>query len=132
MCDVVNETLGRTVAFVQHKPPAPPEHCYLGYVHPVLDASGMVFPCDSVTLAVAEVGYREGRSDHRFASPWAICHWSEVEKLFTAPVRSLIADTHGMCRGCVFSQQNAILEGVVDGSLELTPPAEKPDHANFV
>lgn len=131
MCDQVNTTVGRQVAFVQQKLPHAPKNCWIGYVHPVLSTDGLVYPCDSVVLAAAEVAYGQKRSEHKFNNQWAICHWSEVEKLFTEPIHSLV-DSQRMCKGCVFHQQNAILEGVVDGTTDIAPPTETPTHANFV
>jgi hypothetical protein len=119
------------IVFVQHKPPHAPNKCFIGYLHPVLNACGGVFPCDAVVLAAAEVGYQEGKPNHKFDSPWRLCHWSEVAKLYEEPIHSLV-DSRRLCAGCVFWQQNEILEGVVDGTIEPTPPTETPTHANFV
>lgn len=113
-----------TPVFVQHKPPQAPKSCYLGYVHPVLNCDGYVYPCDSCVLNDA--------AGHSFANPWRICYWSEVAKLYEQPVRSLIADPKVTCPGCVFSLSNKILNGVVDGSADLTPPVETPTHVKFV
>lgn len=128
MCDAINPN----VVFCQHKPPAPPNACYLGYIHPVLNCDGYVYPCDSVVLAAAELGYQKGIPNHKFDDPWRICHWSEIEKLYTDPVHSLIKEPRKQCQGCVFTQSNLILEGVVDGTADITPPAETPVHHNFV
>lgn len=131
MAESINEAAGRAVAFTQRKPPQPPKHCYNGYVRPCLAPSGMVFPCDSVTLSAAELGYKTGQPTHKFNDPWAICHWSEIGKLFEQPVRSLV-DSQKLCEGCVFWQQQAILESVVDGSADLTPVGDVPDHVDFI
>lgn len=112
------------VVFVQQKPPKAPHACYLGYVHPVLNCDGYVYPCDSCVLNEA--------ADHQFANPWRVCHWSDITKLYDAPVRSLIADPDKTCPGCVFSQSNEILRGVVDGSADITAPSSVPVHVNFV
>lgn len=120
----VNETVGRDVAFVQYKPPSAPKACYLGYVHPVLNCDGYVYPCDSCVLNEA--------AGHTFANPWRVCHWSDIANIYEAPVRSLIADPARTCPGCVFPQSNAILGAVVDGTADLTPPAQTPEHVNFV
>ena len=113
-----------SVVFVQHKPPAAPKACYLGYVHPVLNCDGWVYPCDSCVLNEA--------AGHSFANPWRICRWQDVASVYDAPVRSLIADPARTCPGCVFTRSNEILGGVVDGTADLTPPGEQPDHVNFV
>ena len=113
-----------SVVFVQHKPPAAPRACYLGYVHPVLNCDGYVYPCDSCVLNEA--------AGHSFANPWRICRWQDVASVYDAPVRSLIADPARTCPGCVFTRSNEILGGVVDGTADLTPPGEQPDHVNFV
>jgi hypothetical protein len=128
----INLDVGQEVAFVQHKPPHAPQHCWNGYVHPTLAPDGYVYSCDSVVLAAAEVGYREGKPNHTFDQPWRLCRWDEVEdRLFVQPVRSLV-DSQRLCAGCVFHTQQAILEGVVDGTLDLTPPEFEPDHSAFI
>ena len=111
------------VVFVQYKPPAPPRACYLGYIHPVLNTDGFVYPCDSCVL--------NEKAGHRFNEPWRVCHWSEVGRLYTEPVRSLV-DPKKLCPGCVFTASNELRATVVDGTADLTPPAEMPEHVNFV
>lgn len=124
MADNINKYVGRQVAFVQYKPPAAPKACYLGYVHPVLNCDGYVYPCDSCVLNEA--------AGHSFANPWRICRWDEVARIYDEPVRSLIADPAKTCPGCVFTRSNEILGTVVDGSADLTPPEETPEHVNFI
>ena len=132
MCDKVNAAVGREVAFVQHKPPRAPKHCWNGYVHPTLAPDSYVYSCDSVVLAAADIGYKVGKPNHTFDSPWRLCKWDEVEdRLFKQPVNSLV-ESQRLCAGCVFHTQQAILEGVVDGSLNLTPPEFEPEHSAFV
>jgi len=127
MADAINPD----VVFVQNKPPKAPKNCYLGYVHPVMAPSGMIFPCDSVVIAAADIGYKEGKPNHTFDNKWAICHWSEIGKIYEQPVRSLV-DSQKMCAGCLFWKQNEILESVVDGTGDITPPAIEPEHSAFV
>ena len=110
-------------AFVQHKPPQAPHACYLGYIHPVLNCDGWVYPCDSCVL--------NETAGHQFANPWRICRWDEVEKMYTRPVRSLITDPAKTCPGCVFTKSNEILKSVVDG-VATPAPKEVPIHVNFV
>lgn len=112
------------VVFVQQKPPKAPHACYLGYVHPVLNCDGYVYPCDSCVLNEA--------ANHSFANPWRICKWQDVASIYEKPVRSLIADPAKTCPGCVFSGSNEILRGVVNGTADITPPSETPVHVNFV
>lgn len=112
------------VVFVQYKPPAPPKACYLGYIHPVLNCDGYVYPCDSCVL--------NDDANHQFTNPWRICHWSDVASLYNNPVRSLITNTKRTCPGCVFTRSNEILGGVVDGTADITPPSQIPEHVNFV
>ena len=131
MANEINDGIGE-VCFVQNKPPAAPNVCLLGFPHPVLSTDSFVYPCDSVTLAAAEIGYREGKPNHRFDSPWRICHWSEIASIYDNPIRSLIKDTHASCAGCVFSRQNALLEGVSNGTIHPVQPLEIPLHVNFV
>lgn len=123
IADMVNHRLRRNVLFVQNKPPKAPHACYLGYVHPVLNCDGYVYPCDSCVLNEA--------AEHQFANPWRVCRWDEVASLYERPVRSLIADPAKTCPGCVFPTSNAILESVVLGA-EIPAPTEAPTHANFV
>jgi len=113
------------VAFVQQKPPRAPKACYLGYIHPVLNSDGFVFPCDSCVLNES--------AEHKFANPWRVCHWSEVAKLYTlVPVKSLIADPAKTCPGCVFHHSNEILRGIVEGDIIPIGSVEQPEHVNFV
>ena len=111
------------VVFVQHKPPAPPKACYLGYVHPVLNTDGYVYPCDSCVL--------NEEAGHRFNEPWRVCHWRDVADLYEKPLRSLV-DPQKLCRGCVFTKSNEILGAVVDGSIAPTEPQGTPQHVNFI
>lgn len=124
MANQINMDTEREVVFVQYKPPQAPHSCYLGYIHPVLNCDGYVYPCDSCVLNEA--------AGHTFANPWRVCRWDEVAQLYEKPVRSLIANPKVTCPGCVFHQSNKLLEGVVDGSLPLVAPAETPEHVNFV
>jgi hypothetical protein len=124
MAGVVNTRVGREVAFVQHKPPRAPHACYLGYVHPVLNCDGHVYPCDSCVL--------NETAGHQFANPWRVCHWSEVARLYEGPVLSLIVDPAKTCPGCVFHKSNEVLQGVADGTIDPSQSCIPVDHANFV
>lgn len=124
MADTINSAVGTDVVFVQYKPPKAPHACYLGYVHPVLNCDGFVYPCDSCVLNEA--------AGHQFANPWRICHWSEVARIYEQPVRSLIADPAKTCPGCVFHTSNEILGGVRNGTIELVRPTVAPEHVNFI
>lgn len=108
--------------FVQFKPPDAPPACYLGYLHPVLNSDGFVFPCDSCVLNAA--------AGHKFAQPWRMCHWSEIGEFYRQPVHSLIKDPGTQCPGCVFTGSNRLLKAVVEG---LAIPEPQPvTHPNFV
>lgn len=124
MADVINFATNRDVAFVQHKPPRAPNVCLLGYIHPVLNCDGYIYPCDSCVLNEA--------AEHQFANPWRVCRWDEVGQLYEKPVRSLIDNPAERCPGCVFHGSNDILEDVRDGLIDTTPPAQTPVHVNFV
>lgn len=119
------EAIDPSVAFVQMKPPKAPKRCFLGYVHPVLNSDGQVFPCDSVCLANAAL-----RGEHKFASPWAICKWNEIGEYFARPVKSMV-DSERLCAGCVFHGSNDVLASVVDGG-ESPYPEQQFTHPNFV
>lgn len=110
------------VVFVQYKPPAAPPACYLGYLHPVLNCDGYVYPCDSCVLNKS--------AEHKFAVPWRICRWDEIGEIYRQPVRSLIKDTKTLCPGCVFTKSNELLVQVKNG-MELPEP-EPVVHPNFV
>lgn len=118
----IADSIDPSICFVQQKPPKAPHSCFLGYVHPVLNCDGYVYPCDSCVLNEA--------AGHTFANPWRICHWSEITSIYEQPVRSLIADPAKLCPGCVFSGSNEILRNVVNG-ME-TPDPGVVTHANFV
>lgn len=124
MADRINARVDRDVVFVQQKPPQAPKACYLGYVHPVLNCDGYVYPCDSCVLNEA--------AGHQFGQSWRICRWDDVASIYDRPVRSLIADPSKMCPGCVFTTSNEMLRAVVEGRADLTPPAQSPEHVNFV
>jgi hypothetical protein len=118
------DAIDPNVVFVQQKPPKAPHACYLGYIHPVLNCDEYVYPCDSCVLNDA--------AGHQFANPWRICHWTKVAQIYDRPVRSLIADPAKTCPGCVFSQSNEILRGVVEGTTNLMALEQVPEHKNFV
>jgi hypothetical protein len=121
----INCRAGADVAFVQQKPPRAPHACYLGYVHPVLNCDGWVYPCDSCVLNDA--------AGHAFANPWRVCRWDEVGQLYERPVRSLIADPARTCPGCVFTSSNELLRGVVEDGMGLNIVGDPPiEHANFI
>lgn len=132
MAEDINSEVGAEVVFVQYKPPQAPKHCWNGYLHPTLAPDSYVYSCDSVVLAAADIGRKTGKPNHTFDHPWRLCRWDEVEnRLFKQPVGSLL-DSQRLCAGCVFHTQQAILEGVVDGSLDLTPPEFEPEHSAFI
>lgn len=112
------------VVFVQYKPPAAPNVCLLGAIHPVMNCDGYVYPCDSCVL--------NEEAGHAFANPWRICHWSEVAQIYEKPLRSFIDNPAERCPGCVFTQSNLLLEKVWKGEIETPAPEVEPFHKNFV
>lgn len=108
--------------FVQYKPPEAPPACYLGYLHPVLNCDGYVYPCDSCVL--------NKLAEHKFAVPWRMCKWDEIGELYRQPVRSLIKDPSQLCPGCVFTRSNVLLAEIKNG-MPLQPP-EPAEHPNFI
>lgn len=124
MADEINLWVGREVAFVQHKPPKAPTACLLGSIHPVLNANGLVFPCDSAVL--------NEEAGHKFDDRWSICRWDEIGKLYENKLpHSLIADPQKQCPGCVFTRTNELLQGIRDGTIELGV-SKITEHPNFV
>lgn len=121
----VAESIDPDVVFVQYKLPAAPKRCFLGYIHPVLNSDGLVFPCDSVCLANAAL-----KGEHKFGSPWAVCKWNEIGEYFSKPVKSMV-DSERLCGGCVFHGSNDVLASVVDGG-ESPLPEGNFTHPNFV
>lgn len=116
------DAIDPSVVFVQYKPPEAPPACWLGYLHPVLNSDGYVYPCDSCVL--------NKTAGHKFAVPWRVCRWDEIGELYADPARSLIKNPGTLCPGCVFTRSNLLLQEVVDGApLE---PAELVMHPNFV
>lgn len=107
--------------FVQFKPPEAPEACYLGYLHPVLNTDGYVYPCDSCVL--------NKTAGHKFAEPWRIAKWDTVGELYARPAQSLL-DPKRLCPGCVFTKSNRLLTEVAAGRPLETP--ERVEHPNFV
>ena len=125
IANIVNFHADEEVVFVQNKPPKAPKVCYLGYIHPVLTPSGYVMPCDSHCLNES--------AEHKLGGePWRICHWTEIDKLYENPVRSLIEDPSKTCPGCVFSKTNDLLQLVYEGKIDTTPSNTTPHHVNFV
>ncbi len=125
-CGILQEMANKidpSVVFVQYKPPKAPKACYLGYVHPVLNSDGYVYPCDSCVL--------NETAGHKFNTPWRICHWSEIGELYEKPVRSLV-DPQVLCPGCVFTESNTLLGKVREGLIDLQAPAIVPEHVNFI
>lgn len=119
--EIMDKAKNDTKVFVQYKPPAPPEACYLGYLHPVLNTDGYVYPCDSCVL--------NKTAGHKFAEPWRIARWDNIAELYSRPASSLV-DPKKLCPGCVFTRSNRLLTDIAQGRpLEAPQPAE---HANFV
>jgi MoaA/NifB/PqqE/SkfB family radical SAM enzyme len=124
-CDKLRDmaaSIDPSVVFVQFKPPEAPPACWLGYLHPVLNSDGYVYPCDSCVLNKS--------AGHKFAEPWRMCKWDEIGTLYSKPARSLIKNPAGTCPGCVFTKSNLLLQTIVDGA-PLLPPSEV-QHPNFV
>jgi MoaA/NifB/PqqE/SkfB family radical SAM enzyme len=122
MADSINEQCGFQSAFVQYKPPEAPPACYLGYLHPVLNSDGFVYPCDSCVLNRA--------AGHKFAEPWRICHWSKIGEIYSQPARTLIKDPSKQCPQCVFTKSNQLLTAIAKGAPLQEP--EPVEHPNFV
>ncbi len=80
IADAVNRVCGAEIAFVQQKPPKAPHACYLGYVHPVLNCDGYVYPCDSCVLNEA--------AGHSFSNPWRICPMMDTPAAMTQSLPS--------------------------------------------
>lgn len=118
MCDDIDPS----ICFVQWKPPQAPKHCWLGWVHPVLVPSGDVLPCDSCCL--------NSKAGHSFGNPWKVAKWDTIGEMYQRKIHSLV-DPQVWCDGCVFTRQNEILEGVINGA-ETPQPDYEPFHSAFV
>ena len=116
------DAIDPSIVFVQYKPPAAPKNCWLGYLHPVLNSDGYVYPCDSCVL--------NKTAHHKFAVPWRVCRWDEIGELYSNPARSLIKNPSKQCPGCVFTRSNELLQQIVDGA-PIPQPTEMM-HPNFV
>ena len=124
-CDqlqAIADAIDPSVVFVQYKPPEAPPSCWLGYLHPVLNSDGFVYPCDSCVLNKA--------AGHKFAEPWRMCRWDEIGELYSKPARTLIKDPSKQCPGCVFTKSNLLLQTIVDGAP--LQPGGDVEHPNFV
>ena len=132
MCQKIADAVDPSCVFVQYKPPKGPNVCYMHIIHPVLNCDGYVYPCDSVVLAAAELGYQNGRPNHKFDSPWRVCSWKDVSNIYDNPLQSAIKNPREQCRGCVFWAGNEILEGVRSGTIEPVRPLVAPVHPNFI
>lgn len=118
----IAEAIDPSVVFVQYKPPEAPPACWLGYLHPVLNSDGYVYPCDSCVLNKA--------AGHKFAEPWRICHWSKIGEVYSQPARTLIKDPGRQCPQCVFTRSNLLLNEVATGAP--LQPATPVEHENFI
>lgn len=116
------DAIDSSVVFVQFKPPEAPPACWLGYLHPVLNSDGYVYPCDSCVLNKA--------AGHKFSEPWRICRWDEIGDLYSNPAHSLIKNPKVLCPGCVFTKSNLLLQTIVDGAP--LQPGSAVEHPNFV
>lgn len=122
----IADDIDPSVVFVQYKPPAAPPACYLGYLHPVLNSDGYVYPCDSCVL--------NKDAHHKFAVPWRVCRWDEIGEIYkpqNGPVRSLIKNPGKQCPGCVFTNSNLLLFDVRSGDIPIVAP-EPVQHPNFI
>lgn len=113
---------GFPLVFHQHKKHGTPESCFLGYFHPVLNADGLVYPCDSNILNDALV--------RRFKPVYSIATWSTISILYDVPVRSLV-NSGKMCPRCVFAGNNDRLEEILREGIG-TQINEAPIHVNFI
>ena len=119
----IADAIDPSVVFVQYKPPEAPPACYLGYLHPVLNSDGYVYPCDSCVL--------NKTAGHKFAEPWRICRWDEIGELYSKPARTLIKDPAKQCPGCVFTKSNNLLTEIHNSTTPLPAP-EPVQHPNFI
>jgi MoaA/NifB/PqqE/SkfB family radical SAM enzyme len=121
----IAEAIQSKTVFVQYKPPQSPNVCYLGYFHPVLNSDGYVYPCDACVLNAA--------ANHSYASPWRVCKWDEVAKLYdeNLPIKSLIKNPHEQCPECFNGKMNNLMEQVKHG-LDVASPEEDFEHKNFI
>lgn len=117
MCDAIDPAK----CFVQAKPVRQPHRCFKFYPHPVLNSDGYTYGCDSVILS--------STANHKFDSPWRVCHWSEVAKMYSEPVRPVVPNN--ICDFCVFNEQVDMIAAIVDG-MDTPQPEFEPQHSAFV
>ncbi len=119
---VANE-IDPNVFFVQNKMPRQPAHCVKGYGHPICNADGWIYPCDSTVLSRT--------AGHKFGSAWRICRMEDIGKFYAEPVRANVPNN--ICEACVFSDQVDLIAGIADGSVPIEAPVgPPPQHVNFV
>ena len=112
----------RNPVFVQQKPPRQPQACYKGYVHPVLNCDGWVYPCDSVVL--------NRDAGHAFSSKWRICRAETVKTFFKMKMEPNVPND--ICPGCVFPDQCDEIAGVKEKGFMPVTDGAMPKHVNFI
>ncbi len=99
----LRKRLGSPPFFAQRKLPAAPPRCWLGWLHPVLNTDGYVYPCDSLVLNPS--------ADRQFHPNWRQCHMDDLDKWFALEPDSCV-DTK-MCPACVFTESNLLIDAAM-------------------
>lgn len=90
------------------------------------------YPCDSVTVLAEEAD--DGNvsiSERRFnPTKWGTVKNSEVERLFTEPVRPYF-DPRKNCTACLFMRNNQTAKQLIRGELQGTVDLARIQHVNF-
>jgi MoaA/NifB/PqqE/SkfB family radical SAM enzyme len=93
--------------FYQAKTFTQPKRCWWGHFKPFLLHDGFVYPCSSVVL-----NDTAGRSFHEKFRWMEMCEFIKTRNLSAEPF-----DCKD-CTSCVFGEQNALIEAVIDPSME--------------
>lgn len=105
------ETIGEP-AFYQKKDYGQSKRCNWCFYKPFLYCDEKVYPCSSIAI--------NPDADKSFEPSYAICHWSEVERIMYSGNRKVVDVSK--CNRCVFEAQNNLIDSLI----------EPIQHKNFI
>lgn len=93
--------------FFQDKYPKRPNACYLVYVKPYLYSNGIIYPCNSVSLAP--------EANRDFPANTAIFHMSVAHEWMRQKFKGpcICSSKHNVCKSCRFFNQNKLLHNLL-------------------